>query len=808
MCAMVNDAKDLTPYLLDTIAPYPPDAAPEVRKVASKALGLFVKALGKGFSKYLAEAIQMIVSGLSHESEGVRDVAMRFFVVNAYALSNTKNLFDDNWCIRESSISLLGDLLYHDSGTQMVVMCANNDEDGADTGSAAGEKAMLEILSKPRRDAVLAALCMMRSDTSAVVRQSTLQVWKSVVSNPPKTLRSILETLVQALSGKSLGECVIPEVVLILRAGLDPMSPAGMRQGVCLELAETLVVAVEDALCDAPPESMCYRSFDELIPRLLKRITSVDDLVQERALAGHQNVKVKSREVLPYLVPRLLTTPMALSNVQAIARTASVSALFNNAVSVVTSRPDDDRVAAIQHSVRAVALRVEAADVQWLAAEICKYCEADIAETRYLACWLIAAFCQSATVSYVEQVPIFLKYVLARFNGSDVSVVEAAFLAFSSLNTTTRPDELAKRIDFICNNLSSISVTRAIARAVLVPQISFSCRRLRCPRPRPVPAGLPARTRERYAQSAPVRCGWPRRTCAAGVARVPQSVLANITGPLIRSCRGCRRHSSRRERVCACGGPAFVHLVLAPYRPAHCRAHGQGCVDEGGILEANLDALVAILTRVGAKVSASAVLAVEDVLRGHLVTNCDLLRVRASNDLALTLSLGGEKHHSLTMIEELDPSSLGGVATTLAVPVIPTLVALARDENPLVKSSSFTALGLAVKVDAALVSVDVVQAFAMGFSDTANKVVNRTALRIVKRMAKVVPKHVRLHSGTLVPPIFALIKSPTSTSSSVPRTLTEYCASAEQGKLLAEYGRHVLSKLKVNGDDSDDEGVE
>ncbi|KDO16468.1 hypothetical protein SPRG_18009, partial [Saprolegnia parasitica CBS 223.65] len=213
------------------------------------------------------------------------------------------------------------------------------------------------------------------------------------------------------------------------------------------------------------------------------------------------------------------------------------------------------------------------------------------------------------------------------------------------------------------------------------------------------------------------------------------------------------------------------------------------CVDEGGILEANLDALVAILTRVGAKVSASAVLALEDVLRGHLVTNCDLLRVRASNDLALTLSLGSEKHHT----------------TTLAVPVIPTLVALARDENPLVKSSSFTALGLAVKVGAALVSVDVVQALAMGFSDTANKVVNRTALRIFKRMAKVVPKHVHQHSGTLVPPIFALIESPTSTSSS---TLTEYCASAEQGKLLAEYGRHVLSKLKINEDDGDDEGVE
>ncbi|KDO22250.1 hypothetical protein SPRG_12089 [Saprolegnia parasitica CBS 223.65] len=180
------------------------------------------------------------------------------------------------------------------------------------------------------------------------------------------------------------------------------------------------------------------------------------------------------------------------------------------------------------------------------------------------------------------------------------------------------------------------------------------------------------------------------------------------------------------QRVCACSGPAFVHLVA---------------------LSPRIDPLITELT---AKIA-------------------------------------------LTMVEELDPSPLGGAATTLAVPAIPTLVALARDENLLVKSSSLTALSLAVK------------ALVTGFSDTANKVVNRTALRIVKRMAKVVPKHVRQHSGTLVPPIFALIKSPTSTSSS---TLSEYRASAEQGKLLAEYGRHVLSKLKVNGDDSDNEGVE
>ncbi|EQC36073.1 hypothetical protein SDRG_06809 [Saprolegnia diclina VS20] len=83
-----------------------------------------------------------------------------------------------------------------------------------------------------------------------------------------------------------------------------------MPEGYCLGLAEViqfspkkqlegfverLVVALEDALYDALPEvrhaardafdvihkTMGYRSIDELIPRLLKRITWVNDLAQE-----------------------------------------------------------------------------------------------------------------------------------------------------------------------------------------------------------------------------------------------------------------------------------------------------------------------------------------------------------------------------------------------------------------------------------------------------------------------------------------------------------------------------------------------
>ncbi|KDO18795.1 hypothetical protein SPRG_15920 [Saprolegnia parasitica CBS 223.65] len=105
------------------------------------------------------------------------------------------------------------------------------------------------------------------------------------------------------------------------------------------------------------------------------------------------------REVLPYLVPHLLTTLMALSNVQAIAHIASIlgavlhchmdrifQVLVNKYVSIFTGRPNDKTATAIQHSLRAAALSVEANGIQWLAAEVCKYCKADVAETQYLVC--------------------------------------------------------------------------------------------------------------------------------------------------------------------------------------------------------------------------------------------------------------------------------------------------------------------------------------------------------------------------------------------------------------------------------------
>jgi hypothetical protein len=48
-------------------------------------------------------------------------------------------------------------------------------------------KALLDALGVERRDRVLAALYIVRQDGVAVVRQSSIQIWKVMVSNTPRT---------------------------------------------------------------------------------------------------------------------------------------------------------------------------------------------------------------------------------------------------------------------------------------------------------------------------------------------------------------------------------------------------------------------------------------------------------------------------------------------------------------------------------------------------------------------------------------------------------------------------------------------
>lgn len=346
-------------------------------------------AMGKDFAPIIPQALPVILAGLSDEVEAVRDVSLRAgqMLVSTNGKTHAdqllpaleEGLFDDNWRIRQSSVQLLGDLLYLIGDTKEVALDEGAAEDDARGSTRAGE-AIEEALGIERRNGILASLYLIRSDTSAVVRQSALQVWKTVVPNTPKALREILPILisqiVSALASdhpdkrtvagralgdivKKLGDQVLPEVVPFLREGLVA-GDDNMRQGVCLGLAEvmdcatprqvedfidTLVPAIQDALCDPSPhvreqsaqafhslyKAVGVRSIEHVVPSLLGQLGQEgnDDRsssVRERAVYGLKEVlQLRPRDLLPYLIPKLVAAPISTAHARALGAVTEVT---------------------------------------------------------------------------------------------------------------------------------------------------------------------------------------------------------------------------------------------------------------------------------------------------------------------------------------------------------------------------------------------------------------------------------------------------------------------------------------------------
>ncbi|KAG2789271.1 hypothetical protein Pcac1_g1579 [Phytophthora cactorum] len=1050
MCSMINDAKDLVPYMetvLPSLKTQLMDPIPEVRAVAAKALGKLVKglgerhfadmltwlleamkdgevgpversgaaqglcevvvalgiervervmrddilplarhpkysvregvlwvmaflppALGKQFSMFLREALPIVVAGLSDEAESVRDVAMHsgHVVVNAHALSHTRDLlpsleaglFDDSWRIRQSSVMLLGDLMYRISGTRAVaVVSEDNDDDDETSGSAAGDRAIIKLLGIQRRNAILASLYMIRSDTSAVVRQSALQVWKSVVANTPKTLRQILEALmnaiVSALSGdnmekqtmagrtlgeivRKLGEHVLPEVVPILRAGLSPSLPTGRRQGACIGLAEvidcctkkqiedyvdTLVDAVLDGVCDELPEvrasaaqafdvlhkGIGYRAIDETVPMVLERIHSSPSAEeQERALLGLQEIlRVKSREVLPYLIPRLLVTPVTASAARAVSRVAQatgavihfqVERIFATFFAQFVELQEDDSsdssktelAEEIKRSLRDVVLGVEAPGVHWLAIELCKYCESENVLDRALAFELVAEFCSHATVPYDDQAPLFLKQIVLHLNDQNDVVVRAASAALKGMNVTTKPEQFAQHLDFIRQSINSmVSDARHRKGGVgdgeyLLPGLCI---------PKGLEAFLPS-----YQWA--LMNGSPelRQSAAAGLGELVElssapalrPYLIKLTGPLIRIA-GDRFPGHVKaailqtlEIILTKGG-----VALKPFLPqlqttfvkalndtaVDVRARGASALSllvtlsprvepllaelterlrttTGGVREANLEAVASVVERVGDKLSAAGRSTLESALEEMLESSEDALRDGASKCLASCVASTANNGDLETAQKQLLDYSLANVSSDdlqaqpwqrrqsaavftalvlhkhsallsadVTAPLTTTLVTLAQDEQTAVRNHALNAIGAVVKRQEHVEDVAALVPVLVEGVTHKNKDVSRGALRVVKLAAKRSPEQTREHLTALVPAVFQLIKSNNMAVKlpaertllyllevhSRPETQAEYQRSgAADAKIIGEYTRRVLSKLKADsGDESD-----
>ncbi|RWS30291.1 Translational activator GCN1-like protein [Leptotrombidium deliense] len=483
------------------------------------------------FTPYIGKIINPVLKALADENEYVRETALKAGqrIVNMYADTAIQlllpelelGLFDENWRIRYSSVQLLGDLLYKISGVsgKMTTETASEDDN---FGTEHSYRAIINSLGGERRNRVLSGLYMGRSDVSLPVRQAALHVWKIVVTNTPRTLKEILPTLFSLLLGclasnsydkqqvaartlgdlvRKLGERVLPEIIPILEEGLES-DRADQRQGVCIGLSEiisstsrdmvqafadSLVPTVTKALYDPLPEvrqaaaktfdslhsAVGGRALEDILPHLLNQLG--DPVNGEFTLDGlRQVMAIKSRVVLPYLVPQLTVPPVntrALSLLSTVAgeslskHLSKILPALLLALSNALDKPNEKQELEYCQSVI-----LSVSDDQGARAIVDHLLEAARNEStivRRSAVLLLYSYCCQTKASLSPHVPQLIRGLILLFTDTNEQVLH---LSWEALNSVTKSLDSKEQIEYVndvrnavrfaCSDLKNTNCTK------------------------------------------------------------------------------------------------------------------------------------------------------------------------------------------------------------------------------------------------------------------------------------------------------------------------------------------------------------
>ena len=333
--------------------------------------------LGRRLEPFVKEILPVVLSGLGDEAAPVRECCFRgaHAIIREYLEVASRLLLPplqsglaaDNYRIRQSSAELLGTLVRRlTDGEHLEVVEL---DEAPPTGSP------LAALPVGQQHALLASVYIARHDAQPGVRSAASGVWKSLISNAPRTLRVILRAVTDQLiaglccssedqqhaAANALGELVaklaervLPKLVPIMQSGLDEGDEA-RRRGVCLGLSEMMsaagrdlvrgflheiIPAVRTALCDpddavrevaAQAFSTLQRliggqAITEIVPSLLQLLRADDSAKVAMGQAGLREVmSQRPQAVVPYLLPKLTQPPINLSHARALAAVAEVA---------------------------------------------------------------------------------------------------------------------------------------------------------------------------------------------------------------------------------------------------------------------------------------------------------------------------------------------------------------------------------------------------------------------------------------------------------------------------------------------------
>ncbi|CAK9780191.1 putative regulation of translational elongation-related protein [Cutaneotrichosporon oleaginosum] len=549
---------------------------------------------GHRFSPHLGRVIQPILNGLADDSEYVREASMRAgkMIISNYSNKAVelllpeleKGMLDSSWRIRQSSISLTGELLYRVTGISGKVEL--EEDETAARAADQTRTALTEALGQERRDRVLATLYIVRQDNVSSVRQSSIHIWKALVHNTPRTTREILPVLMQLLvsllgsetveqqetASRTIGELcrkngerIVGEIVPILKKAITSTDPR-TKEGACLAFSdvmvsaskdaietheEVIIASVRDALVDPSPDVraaaartfdtmqhfMGAKAVDQTIPTLLEAMRNPGESSETALQALQEVMSVRANSVFPVLLPTLTAQPISAFNARAISALVRVAgtalnrridSLLGSLVKSLEANPEEDVREELNEAVESLVSSVTDADgVHLLEMLLIGWAKDANAVRRATACNIFGTMCQVSDADTEEYRVDWVRILVSLFDDPVEEVVTAAWEALEHFVKTIDKSELE---DLVVPLRRAIEGTGAPGRTV--PGFS---------RPKGaqsiVPillAGVLSGTQEQREQAAFGIGDLVQRTTEAAI----KPYIIQLTGPLIRVISG------------------------------------------------------------------------------------------------------------------------------------------------------------------------------------------------------------------------------------------------------------------------------
>lgn len=449
---------------------------------------------GSQFAPYINQIIQPILAGLADTDEKIRDTSLKAgkLIVKNYAskaidllLPELENgMFNENERIRLSSVQLSGELLFQVTGISSKNEFSEEDQEHSGELS----KRMVEVLGQERRDRILSALFVCRNDTSGIVRASTVDIWKALVPNTPRTVKEILPTLISMIvvhlassfstlrniAAQTLGDMVrrvggnaLSQLLPTLEASLEETANPDSRQGVCIALRELIESSTNEALSEyqaiivniirttlvdssttvREAAALCFDVYqdavgklavDEVLPHMLHLLESSED--SECALLGLQEImSTKSEVIFPILIPTLLAPPIdafrasalgALAEVAGSALYKRLSLIINALVSAIVSNDGVDH--ATDESLRSALSKVflsvtEDEGLHPLLQQIVSLLKSEDIERRVIALECTPNFFENTVLDYNVYVVDLVSNAILSLDDKDQRIVKGNF---------------------------------------------------------------------------------------------------------------------------------------------------------------------------------------------------------------------------------------------------------------------------------------------------------------------------------------------------------------------------------------------